>query len=122
MPKMQQTVQATTTHDITIAPSVAAKLRRSLKTYQSVKEQIKALEAQADKQKEIIDALRDETGETSIKLDGFTITMVAGTRRVFNPKAYVAAGGDMAIYNDSFDVRPNKPYTKISLPNESDKE
>lgn len=120
MPRVEATV--TTTKDIVLKPSVARRLRTELTGYQSVKQQIKALEAKADAHKEAIDTLRDETGETSLKLDGFTITMVAGTRRVFNPKAFVAAGGDMAIYNDSFDIKPNRPYTKVSLPGSKDEE
>ena len=86
------TITASTTHEIVLAPALRRKLLVKLKTYQELRGQLKVIEAAMDKQKAEIGAIRDETGEQSIELEGFKVTLVAPTRKVFNPKRFIAEG------------------------------
>ena len=116
------TITATTTHEIKLSPTIRRKLLTKLKTYAELRLQVKVLEAAMDKQKTEIGALRDETGEQSIELDGFKVTLVAGVRKKFNPKKYVALGGDLDLYNQAVEEKLNRPYEKISCPGDVEKE
>ena len=113
---MALTATVTTTKEIRLQPALRKKLLTKLNTYAGLKSQMKTLEHSLKKLSDEIGELRDETGEQSVKLEGFTITLVANTRKQFNEKAYIANGGDLAIYNQSFDEVPVKAFNKITLP------
>lgn len=116
------TITATTTHEIKLAPTIRRKLLTKLKTYAELRSQLKIIESAMEKQKAEIGALRDETGEQSIELEGFKVTLVAGVRKKFNPKKFVAIGGDLDLYNQAVEEKLNKPYEKISVPGEAERE
>jgi hypothetical protein len=116
MPKIQQTVTATTTQEIVLKPSVRQKLQLKFKTYAQLKAQRDAIDEKLDALKGDIGAIRDSTGEMSIELDGFKTTLVAGSRKTFDPKRFVAAGGDLDIYNQAIVEKPNRPYEKVTVP------
>lgn len=122
MPKLQQTVVATTTQTIKLAPKVAAKLRAEFKVYAELHAQKKAIEAKMDEHKLVIAEIRDDTGEGSIELDGFKTTLVAPVRKKFNPKKFVMNGGDLAIYNQSIEEKPSKAYERITIPGDKEAE
>jgi hypothetical protein len=122
MPKQQQTVTATTTMEITLAPQIRRKLLTELRTYAQLHEQHKALELAMDKIKGKVAAIRDETGEQSLKLEGFTTTLVAPVRKKFNPKIYVKLGGDLELYNQAIEETLTKPYEKITCPGSKDED
>lgn len=116
------TLEATTTTQtqVKIKPTVLQKLRRELKLFAELRLQLKTLEHAMDKHKGIIAEIREESGEQSIMLDGFTITLVAPVRKVFDAKRYVTLGGDLAIYNAANVETPSKPYTKVTTPKDDD--
>lgn len=116
MPKMQQTVTATTTQEITIAPKLRLKLLTKFKLYEQQKLLLDSVQEKLDAIKAEIAEIRDETGETSLELDGYKTTLVAGERKKFNPKKFIAAGGDLAIYQQAIEIKLNKPYEKVSGP------
>lgn len=82
--------------EIKLKPTLRRKLLNELKLYQELKVQLKTIEYALDKHKAAIGELRDETGEQSISLDGFSVTLVAPMRK-----------GDLELY---------KEYNKISCP------
>lgn len=110
------TVTVSTTSEIKIAPQTRTKLLKRLRAYQELSYQIKALEHAKDKLRDEVEEMRAETGQQSVALEGFTVTQVAGVRKVFDKKAFVAAGGDLQIYENAHELVPNKPYTKVTLP------
>lgn len=120
MPKTTQVAVAvaTTTHEIKLEASVRRKLLTELKTYQSLHAQKKALELAMDKIKTKVGEIRNSTGEQSLELDGFKVTLVAPTRKKFNSKAFVKLGGDIDIYNQANEEVLSTPYEKITLPGE----
>jgi len=117
---MTLTATVTTTKEVKLAAGLRKKLLTKLQTYAALKEQAKALELAMKKLNGEIGDLRDETGEQSVKLEGFTVTLVCNTRKKFNPKTFVANGGDLAIYHQSHDEVPVKAFTKITLPGATD--
>ena len=119
---MSLTATVSTTRQIKLAPSLRTKLLRELRAYAAVKEQIAALEHAKDKHKAVIGRLRDDTGEQSIKLDGFTVTLVAPVRSVLNKQKLIALGCAAEWIEESTELKPGKAYDKITLPNEKDEE
>lgn len=111
-----------TTKKITLRPLLRRKLLLSLRTYANLKGQIDALKSALEKQKGVIGALREETGEQSLSLEGFTITQVTAIRKKFNPKKFVTLGGDLEIYNQAQEEVPSKPYEKITVPGATEEE
>jgi hypothetical protein len=116
------TITATTTTEITLAPAIRRKLLTELRTYAQLHEQKKALELAMDKIKGKVAAIRDETGEQSLKLEGFTTTLVAPIRKKFNEKKFVRLGGDLELYNQAVEETLTKPYEKITCPGSKDDE
>jgi hypothetical protein len=110
------TVVATTTHELKLKPAARQKLLTKLRSYQALHAHKKMIEADMDKLKAEVGILRNETGEQSIEIDGFRVTLVAPTRKKFNPKLYVKLGGDLDIYNQANEETLVAPYEKISLP------
>lgn len=113
-------VSATTTTEITLKPALKTRLLKELRTYAMLRSQMKDLELALDKHKAVIGGIREETGEQKLEIDGFSVTLVAPIRKKFNPKRFVAEGGDLAIYNNAMDDVTSRPYEKISCPGSKD--
>ena len=122
MPTFSTVATVSTTKEIKLTPVLTRKLLTELRTYAELKDHIKTLEYAADKHKATIGKLREETGEQSVSLEGFTVTLVAGTRKKFNPKKFVSLGGEIEIYNQAIDEVPTKPYEKVTCPHSPDEE
>lgn len=112
------TVTTTTTTEVQIKPALRRRLQNMLHMYAELREQAKAIELAMEKSKSAIDAIRDETGEESLALDGFRVTLIAPVRSKFNPKRFVELGGDLVLYNQAHDNVTSRPYTKITCPGE----
>lgn len=106
----------TTEQEVKLLPTVRAKLRRALKTYQELHGQKKALELAMDKQKGEIEAIRESVGAASFDFEGFKVSLVAGLRKKFNLKKYISIGGDLGLYNEANEDVPVKTYTKVTIP------
>jgi|SRR6266853_5765531 len=113
---------ATTVQEIQIKPALRKRLLTELKVYAEIVGQIKALESAKDKHKEAIGAIREETGEQKLEIDGFSVTLVAPIRKKFNPKKFVSLGGDLQIYNNAVEDVTSRPYEKISIPGTKEEE
>ena len=120
MPRMDTTATVSTTKEVRLSPQVRRKLLTEFRLYGQLKEQLDTLKSAMDKRKANIAALRDETGEMSLSLEGFTTTLVAPVRKKFNPKVFVREGGDMAVYNAAMEDVPSKPYEKVTCPGGKD--
>lgn len=118
---LSQSAVVSTTKEIKLRPSVRAKLLRELTAYAALRAELKAVEAKMNTHKAVIAALRDDTGEMSLTLEGYTTTLVAPIRRKFNARKFVAEGGDLDLYNQCIDERPTKTYEKITCPGEKTK-
>jgi hypothetical protein len=121
MPSLSTIATTTTTEEIRLSPTLRRKLLMKLKTYAELHTQKKAIEAAMDRHKAEIGALREDTGHQSIEIEGYKVTQVAGVRKKFDAKRFVANGGDLAIYNNSMIDVPNRPYEKVTLPGEKDR-
>lgn len=119
---MAQRLNATvsTTTEIHLSPSIRTKLVTALRTYYRLKTQAKEIEVQLDHYKTVVACIREETGEMSLSVEGFTTSLVAPIRKVFNKKKFVSLGGDLALYEMAMDNVPSAPYEKISLPKEQE--
>lgn len=113
---LAQTATVSTTKEIRLAPKLRQKLLVKLSAYASIHAQMKALKTRLDDLKGQIGGLRDETGEQSISLEGFTVTLVAPTYKKFNEKKFIALGGDLELYRQAVEEKPKKAYNKISVP------
>ena len=122
MPGLETATTLATTHEVQLKPSLVTKLRRELRLYAELKTQLKVIESVLDKHKGVIGAIREETGEQSLKLDGFLITLVAPIRKKFNAMKFVELGGDVAIYNQAHEDVSGKAYERITCPGEKDGE
>lgn len=119
--KQVATVTVSTTEEVRLEPTVRRKLLTELRTYANLRDQVNVLEAAMDKIKDKVGAIRDEAGAQSLELEGFTVTLVAPTRKKFNPKTFVKLGGDIDIYNQANEETLVAPYNKITVPGNKDK-
>lgn len=120
MPALTATVS--TTQEVKLAPKLRAKLMKDLRAYQALDLTLKETKAKMDALKASIEESREETGEQKVSLEGFAISLVAPIKKTFNPKLFVAEGGDLAIYNASFEDKPVKAYTKVTVPGAKDED
>lgn len=118
MPTLTATV--TTTTEIKLKPSIRTKLLNLFRQYAALRDQKKTTEHAMKKIVGQIADIRNETGEGSLKLEGFTTSLVAPTRKKFNEKRFVAEGGDLELYKSCFDEVPVKSYEKVSVPGEKE--
>jgi len=122
MPTVKQVANVTvsTTHEIKLEANIHRKLLTKLRSYQALHAHKKMIEADMDKLKAEVGDIRNTTGEQSLELEGFKVTLVAPTRKKFNAKTFVKLGGDIDIYNQANEETLVTPYEKISLPGKDD--
>ena len=114
------TATTTTTHEIKLKPKVRRELLTELRTYQTLKAQRDELDRRLKGHRDLIDAIRDETGESSLMLEGFKVTQVAPVRHVLDEKRLIMQGVTTEqIEKATIDVQ-TKPYVKISCPGGGD--
>lgn len=118
MPKLslQTNAVVSTTKEVRLAPTLRTKLLTRFHEYARLKAEADLLESKLDAKKAEIASLREDTGEASVQLEGFTSTLVAPERNVFDPKVFVKLGGDLDIYNQAVKKVPSKSYEKITTP------
>lgn len=110
----------TTTREVTLKPQVRRKLLNELRAYQELKQQYKAIEMAMDKHKDAIGALREQTGETSIALEGFKVTQVTQTRSTLDRKLLLEQGVTMGQIENATVTKPGRPYTKVTVPGDKE--
>ncbi len=108
-----------TTHEIKLDNKVKRQLLTRLHLYEELRQQKKAIELAMDKCKGEVEDLRDQTGEQTLMVEGFTVTLVAPIRKKFDPQLFVQNGGSIELYNQSHIEVTSRAYTKITVPGES---
>lgn len=120
MPTLAPVVNATTTTEVKILPTVKRRLLGELKAYEELKFQAKALDLAMEKHKAAIATIRESIGATTLDVDGFKVTYVSPVRSVLEKKLLLDNGVTMAQIESATVTKPTKPYTKISLPGEGE--
>jgi hypothetical protein len=119
MPTMTATV--TTSKEVKLSARVTRKLLTELNAYQGLKAQLDAIKEAMDGHKAAIEVLRDETGEQSIALEGFKISLVSPVRSTLDKKQLLLAGVSVAQLEAGTITKPTKPYTKLTMPGETER-
>jgi len=65
-----------------------------------------------------LDADEFDALQNGVRVEGFSLKHVAGTRRKFNRKKFVQLGGDVQIYDLARPTVPTKAFTSIRVPGE----
>ena len=117
------TTKAEATTDITIKPSVKAKLLKYLANYASAHAEGKAAKAAKDDATFLIRLERERLGVNSLEIDGYKMTDVPGTQ--FDREATykkLMSRFDLTIEDiKSCEVyKPKKAFEKITCPGDSD--
>lgn len=120
MPKLSQTIE--TRGVAKIEPKLRKQIVQKLAEYVRLSTQAKALKVAVKELTEQIGKLRDETGEMSIGVDGFKITLVAGETSKINPKKLIALGCRPEWIEQATETKPKKSYNKITVPGDTDED
>ena len=119
MPSLSTTIEATTTHEVKLAPQVKRKLKTNLEMYTDLKLQRDAIDHAMKKHRETIEGVMKDIGEESIKLDGYTATVVSSTRKTLDKKKLMTLFGLTVDQLDQASTESTtKPYVKVTCPNE----
>lgn len=118
--EMGLSVTTTTTTTVKLAPKLKQKLLVKFREYQAQKVKLDAADVEMTRLKAEIADLREDTGETTLELEGFKTTRISPTRSKFNEKKFIADGGDITIYKGAVEVVPSKSYEKVSVPGQEE--
>ncbi len=116
MPKTELTVEPEVTVDTELLPAQAALLRQTCREYQTLDAQIKVLTEKRDAKKTVLGQIRDAAGVQSLQFEGWKVTLVGGVRKVLNKKRLFALGCKKEWLDEAEELKPSKPYEKITLP------
>lgn len=123
MSKLEQVATVSSTQEVVLEPKLRKRLQLKLQEYARLSAEKKELKAKIDALTTELGALRDETGEMSVKLEGYgTITLVGGDYQKFNKKLFVKLGGDLQVYEEAREWKPKKSFNKVTIPGDKDDE
>lgn len=114
------TVTTTNKTNVCISGIQKARLLNKLKSRAELQQQLAVLEHAMKRNTDEIEEIRADIGEKSFELDGYRVTRIEGTYKRFDPKVYLAAGGDLRVYEAALVEKPKKPFTKITMPGQRD--
>jgi hypothetical protein len=117
---MALTTAIATQHEVVLKPALKKKLLTKLKMYQELALQLATIKGAMAKGRDDIDALREETGEKSLAIEGFKATLVEPIRSKLEPKKLLAQGVTLAMLELATVVKPGKPYLKVTCPGDSE--
>lgn len=120
MPRLAQVTAHTVEHVVELKPELTTRLRKEFRQYHALKTQADALKEKMDTIKGKVEDIMADAGEEALALDGYRCKIVAGTRKKFNPKKFVAKGGNLKIYNAAMEEKPIAAYVKVSVPGDKE--
>lgn len=120
--EMGLSVTTTTTTTVKLAPKLKQKLLTKFREYADLKVKLDTTKTRMDALKVEIADLREDTGETSLELEGYKTTLISPTRSKFNEKKFIADGGDIGIYKGAVEIVTSKSYEKVSVPGQKEDE
>src|ERR1035437_2986759 len=110
------TATTTVTQTVELSPQLKRQLLNELKAYQDLHAQREALELALTNKKANIGKLRVRSGEKSLELEGYKISLVEPVRKELDRKKFVELGGSLAMLDNATVSRPTKSYEKITFP------
>jgi hypothetical protein len=113
---MALTVSAVTTTEVQIKPALKRKLLTELKAFAELKSQLDAIEGAMAMHKATIGRIQEETGEVSLAIEGFKISLVSPTRSTLDKKLLLLNGVSMGQIENSTVTKATKPYVKVTVP------
>ena len=122
MPSLNSTVIASTTTEIQLKPSVRKRLLTELHAYQQMQSTLRELKAKMEVSKAKIGNIREEAGEQSLALEGFTVTLVSPVRSKLNHKKLIALGCAATWIAEATEITPTKSYEKVTCPGAPEEE
>lgn len=114
------TVTTTTKEEVKIKPRIKTALTAELKAYAADRLELKAVQERLDDRKAKIGAWREEIGVTSLKLEGFSVTLVPNLRTSLDVKKLIEMGVTTEMIQEATVTKPGKPYEKVTCPGEKD--
>lgn len=108
---MEQTLEQTQE----LRPELRQRLEALLANYQVVKVDADLTKAILDKEVATIYALLKDEGIEKTELGEIKLTEVGGESSKFDPKKFVAAGGNLDHYKAAIVKKPKKKYLKITI-------
>lgn len=99
-------------------PKLEQQLRAKFQLIQRAHRNLKAAEAEEDRLKAELGAMREEEGVEKLGIDGFNVTLRCDTYEVLDEKKFIALGGDLAIYRQALVRKPKKQYELVTYPKE----
>lgn len=116
MPRLALAATTTQTTTVALSPSIRKRLLTALRTYTGLKDQEKALKLAKSKTRDLVGGVLEEVGESTLKIDGYTATFVAPTKKVLDRKKFVLLGGDLALLDAAYVDQPTLAYVKVTCP------
>src|SRR5579859_6957142 len=119
------TLTTTQTTEVRISTALKSKLMKRLRVYDQLNAQKQATKAAMDKIKGkvenlFLDADEFDALQNGVKVEGFALKHVSGTRRKFNRKKFIDLGGSVEIYDMARPHVPTKAFMSIRVPGESE--
>lgn len=108
------------TVEVELTPRVRRLLLLELQTYATLSAQIKELEGQKAHIVANIRAIREETGENALELEGFKLCNVAGQTSYLDKQLFVQLGGSLEQLANATRSKPKKAYEKITVPGQKE--
>lgn len=118
MPSLAATT--TQTVEVRLKPSVRRLLLNELQAYATLHAHIKELEEQEKGLVANIRAIREETGEEALELEGFKIRNVPGQVSYLDKQLFVQLGGSLEQLANATRSKPKKAYERISVPGQKE--
>lgn len=120
---LSTTVEATTVREIRLVPQLKKKLKTNLDAYADLKLQREAIDHAMNKHRDAVEKIMEEVGEGSLKLDGYTMTIIKAVRKTIDKmKLMTKFGLTIDQIEEASTEKATKPYVKISLPGGRDDE
>ena len=117
---MSTTVTTTTTHEVTLKPTLRRRLLTELRTYGELKAQRAALDLAMTKHRSAIEGYLGETGEASLSLEGYKVTLVCPITSRLDKMKLVEQGVTTAQIEAATVTTPGRSYVKVTVPGERD--
>ena len=117
---MSTTVTTTTTHEVTLKPTLRRRLLTELRTYGELKAQRAALDLAMTKHRGTIEGYLGETGEASLSLEGYKVTLVCPITSRLDKMKLVEQGVTTAQIEAATVTTPGRSYVKVTVPVEHD--
>jgi hypothetical protein len=120
VPKLAQVTTTATEQVVELSPKVRKQLKLKFGQYATLKQQAADIKKKMNSLKEDFEEVLAEAGVDTLDMDGNKTSIVAPIRKKFNPKLFIANGGDLDIYESALEDKRSKAYVKVTIAGEKD--